>query len=145
MFQPPPAPEEELEENLRETIEQEMRRSAPDLVLTCAGVGSHIDHLLTRHAVLSATKEAAPQILLWEDLPYAGNPHERTSYPTESPSPYYADDVAWERKLHAVSCYTSQIGMLWPKGDWVEFLTQHAGRYASNKGQLAEVFWQYGG
>ncbi|MGH3922585.1 MAG: PIG-L family deacetylase, partial [Pseudonocardiaceae bacterium] len=43
----------------------------PDLLLTCAGIGDHVDHRLTTAAALNATTGSSVPILLWEDLPYA--------------------------------------------------------------------------
>ncbi|MGH3907128.1 MAG: PIG-L deacetylase family protein [Pseudonocardiaceae bacterium] len=93
----------------------------PDLVLTCAAVGDHIDHRLTRAAVLVAT--ATVPLLLWEDLPYAiGRPSTTATPLTPTASP-----EAWERKWSAVACYTTQIRMLWPaNSDWAAELLAHA-------------------
>ncbi|MGH3528896.1 MAG: PIG-L deacetylase family protein [Pseudonocardiaceae bacterium] len=93
----------------------------PDLVLTCAAVGDHIDHRLTRAAVLVAATTVP--ILLWEDLPYAiGRPPT-----TATPVTPTASSEAWERKWRAVACYTTQIRMLWPANvDWAAELLAHA-------------------
>jgi LmbE family N-acetylglucosaminyl deacetylase len=96
----------------------------PDLVLTCAAIGDHIDHRLTRAAVLNAAIGTSVPILLWEDLPYAiGRP------PTAAPSLTLTTPppAAWERKWRAIACYTSQIRMLWPAEiDWATQLRTHA-------------------
>ncbi|MGH3426364.1 MAG: PIG-L deacetylase family protein, partial [Mycobacteriales bacterium] len=95
----------------------------PDLVLTCAAVGNHIDHKLTRAAVLHAATRTEASILLWEDLPYAvGRPSETTQHSTR---PITAE--AWERKWRAISCYATQVRILWPAGtDWPDQLLTHA-------------------
>ncbi|MGH3769919.1 MAG: PIG-L deacetylase family protein [Pseudonocardiaceae bacterium] len=94
---------------------------APDLVLTCAAVGDHVDHRLTRAAVLDAVTTVP--ILLWEDLPYA------IGRPSLAPPPLAPTTSceAWERKWRAVACYPTQIHMLWPTGtDWAAELRTHA-------------------
>ncbi|MGH3717705.1 MAG: PIG-L deacetylase family protein [Pseudonocardiaceae bacterium] len=94
---------------------------APDLVLTCAAVGDHIDHRLTRAAVLDAVTTVP--ILLWEDLPYGiGRPP--LAPPPRAPT---TSREAWERKWRAIACYPTQIRMLWPAGtDWTAELRTHA-------------------
>ncbi|MBV8541155.1 MAG: PIG-L family deacetylase [Pseudonocardiales bacterium] len=95
----------------------------PDLVLTCAAVGDHVDHRLTRAAVLDAAAGARAPVLLWEDLPYAiGRPPP----PALSETPAARSD-AWERKWRAIACYPTQIRMLWPAHvDWAAQLRSHA-------------------
>ncbi|MGH3829146.1 MAG: PIG-L deacetylase family protein [Pseudonocardiaceae bacterium] len=108
---------------LRE-VTREVRRILdavePDLVLTCAAVGHHIDHRLTRAAVLDVV--TAVPILLWEDLPYAiGRPPTAATPLTPTAPP-----EAWERKWRAVACYPTQIRMLWPADiDWAAELLTH--------------------
>lgn len=95
----------------------------PDLILTCAAIGDHIDHRLTRAAVLNAATSASVPILLWEDLPYAIG-----RLPTAAPPlTLTTSPAAWERKRRAIACYTSQIRMLWPAEiDWATQLLTHA-------------------
>ncbi|MGH3805316.1 MAG: PIG-L deacetylase family protein [Pseudonocardiaceae bacterium] len=91
----------------------------PDLVLTCAAAGDHVDHRLTRAAVLDAATKVP--ILLWEDLPYAiGRPPLTT---TLTP---ITSRGAWGRKWRAIACYPTQIRMLWPADtDWAAELLTH--------------------
>lgn len=93
----------------------------PDLVLTCAAVGDHVDHRLTRAAVLDSGTKVP--ILLWEDLPYAIG----RSPPATPPLTPITSREAWERKWRAVACYPTQIRMLWPPNiDWTAELRTHA-------------------
>lgn len=95
----------------------------PDLVLTCAAVGNHIDHRLARAAVLDAAMGTKIPILLWEDLPYAIG---RT--PTTAPALIRTTPRdAWERKWRAIARYATQLRMLWPAGvNWTAELLAHA-------------------
>jgi LmbE family N-acetylglucosaminyl deacetylase len=120
----------------------------PDLVMTCVGVGRHLDHRRTRDAVLAAAAVAGVPLRFWEDLPYA----EWT--PRFPPLPQWAalspptaeplDERTWEAKLAAVRCYASQHRMLWPQEgrDWRDEMDRHAknvGRECG--GGRAERFW----
>lgn len=95
----------------------------PDLVLTCAAVGDHIDHRLTNAAVLDAATGTEIPILLWEDLPYAVGHPPSTTPPMTRP----ITAQAWERKWRAIACYPTQVRMLWPADvDWTAQLLAHA-------------------
>ncbi|HTI24127.1 MAG TPA: PIG-L family deacetylase [Kutzneria sp.] len=117
----------------------------PDLVLTAAGIGGHIDHVLTRDAVLAECRDAAVPVELWQDLPYAGT---TSAVPRLAPGvrlaagrPVVASEPAWRAKTAAVRCYTSQLGMLWPEHpDIARPLAAHA-RAAGGVGRPAELFW----
>ncbi|MGH3855222.1 MAG: PIG-L deacetylase family protein [Pseudonocardiaceae bacterium] len=110
----------------------------PDLVLTCAAVGDHIDHRLTRAAVLDSGTTVP--ILLWEDLPYAiGRPP-----PASPPLTPITSREAWERKWRAVACYPTQIRMLWPPDiDGATELLTHA--LARGDGRPAELMFPAAG
>lgn len=116
-----------LERGLLDKVSGEVRHVlytvGPDLVLTCAAIGNHIDHRLTRAAVLHASTGTETTIFLWEDLPYAiGSPCRAVPHLTQP-----ATAAAWERKWRAISCYSTQVRMLWPKEtDWVAQLLAHA-------------------
>jgi LmbE family N-acetylglucosaminyl deacetylase len=116
-----------LDEDLLDDLSSEVRHALhtvdPDLVLTCAAVGDHIDHRLTRAAVLHAATSTTTPILLWEDLPYAiGDPPVTTPHPTR---PITAE--AWKQKRRGIARYTTQVRMLWPTNtDWAAQLVAHA-------------------
>lgn len=96
----------------------------PDLVLTCAAIGDHIDHRLTTAAVRNAVHATEIQTLLWEDLPYAIN---RPPVTTTSPPAPITSPQAWHRKWRSIACYPTQLRMLWPTDtDWVAELRAHA-------------------
>ncbi|MGQ0778248.1 MAG: hypothetical protein ACT4NY_28215 [Pseudonocardiales bacterium] len=128
-----------LDHELRYALADEVQRLlaslAPELVLTCAAIGGHVDHLHTRAAVLDATDTELP-ILLWEDLPYgvrqavpSGRPHR-----SWAPSP-----DSWARKWRALARYESQVHMLWPADtDWKSELFTHA--VDRGRGRAIEMF-----
>ena len=129
-----------LDHLLRDALAGEVRRLTaslvPDLVLTCAAIGGHIDHLVTRAAVQDATTDVELPILLWEDLPYAvqrGVPFGQRRWPR------VASAEPWARKWRAVSRYESQVQMLWEAdADWRAELLAHA--VDRGGGRPAEMF-----
>ncbi|MDQ3762492.1 MAG: PIG-L family deacetylase [Actinomycetota bacterium] len=137
MFDDQPIDQDDLLDEISHQVRYLITIRKPDLVLSCAAVGDHIDHRLTRAAALNTATGASVPILLWEDLPYAiGRP------PTAAPAlRFTAPPAAWERKWRAIACYTSQIRMLWPAEiDWITQLLAHAktrgGRYGGPPAEL---------
>lgn len=109
-----------------------------DLIVTCAGVGGHIDHAITKAAIIEAARHVVScKVLLWEDLPYAVS---RRGEHAPSAVSWLARPDAWDRKRQAISCYASQTRMLWPTGtDWLGVLTRHA--TDRGNGLPAELCW----
>jgi hypothetical protein len=92
--------------------------------VTCAAVGGHVDHRLTRAAVRNAVSATMTRTLLWEDLPYAINRPPATTTP---PLIWTTSPEAWQRKWRAIACYPTQVRMLWPADtDWAGELFTHA-------------------
>lgn len=126
-------------------VVREALETAPDLVLTAAAIGGHIDHVLTRDAVLAECRGAGVAVEVWQDLPYAG---EFTEVPRLPHDVRLVDgrsipvgDAAWRAKCAAVRCYASQLSMLWPEQPDIEVpLTEYA-RNAGDGDGLAEMFW----
>jgi len=112
----------------------------PALVLTCAAIGGHVDHRLTRAAVVEATSRARVRLLLWEDLPHAmRRPGDNT---TGRPRPHHATPDAWDWKWAAIARYQSQVSMLWPDGrDWRAELAAHAIEQGGGF-RPAEMLWE---
>lgn len=124
MFDDLPLDREGLLGELSREIGRILAAVTPDLVLSCAAVGDHIDHRLTSAAVLDAVSSTEVRTLLWEDLPYAirRSPIMMTRSLTRTAPP-----EAWERKWRAIARYTSQVRMLWPAdADWIAELSAHA-------------------
>jgi LmbE family N-acetylglucosaminyl deacetylase len=117
----------------------------PDLVLTAAGIGGHIDHVLTRDAVLAECRDAAVPVDLWQDLPYAGTtslvPRLARGVRLAAGRPVAASEPAWRAKYAAVRCYASQLGMLWPGHSDIETPIAAHARAAGGAGRPAELFW----
>lgn len=86
------------------------------LLLGPADIGSHVDHVITREAVLRAAAARALPVLLWQDQPYA----TATPPPERGPVIHVRyTDTSLEAKLGAIGCYASQLAVLWPAGqDW---------------------------
>lgn len=132
-------PEEALMNALASWIGELCAQFQPQQLLTCAGVGGHVDHRLTREATLQAAATGGLPVLLWEDLPYGVG-----SQATEIPGDGVAmalPPAAWERKRYAIACYSSQVRMLWPTGlDWWRQLDAHA--RSRGRGDPAELLWK---
>ena len=86
---------------------------APDVVLSCQGLGRHVDHLQTIHAVIALTK-ANPELLSWwRDVPYVLREPDATLAPRlpaglqEVGLPLSVE--ALTVKLDACSAYASQV------------------------------------
>ncbi|MFD7017247.1 PIG-L deacetylase family protein [Streptomyces sp. NPDC059161] len=136
--------EPELAARLADAVTAQVAERQPDLVLTCAAVGEHIDHRRTRDAVLAAVGADVP-VQCWEDLPYAHQTAERPyllrtgGFGTAVAEP--ASDDAWEAKYRAIEEYRSQHSMLWPSGeDFRLSFDRHAAAH-TRSGRRAELFW----
>lgn len=102
------------------TVTETIGREAPDLVLGPAGIGSHVDHLLTRDAVTTAAAACNVAVLAWADLPYAiaAGCTQRDRFQRLPDNQY-----SIETKLAAAAHYVSQLPMLWPGGEWRQALS----------------------
>jgi LmbE family N-acetylglucosaminyl deacetylase len=128
-----PALAEEVQRALRLVIAD----LAPARILTCAALGGHVDHRITRTATLSAA--AWRKTTLWEDVPYAFDlPPGRT---TVNPFPALSEEHM-RAKLAAVGRYSSQIRVLWPGQDWEHVLLEQAAVRGLSGG--FEVLWAAG-
>jgi LmbE family N-acetylglucosaminyl deacetylase len=142
MFDTALTDEPDLRTCLETTIESLCRRLRPTRILTCAGIGDHVDHRVARDTALGVASRLGIAAELWEDLPYAvqvtarpnimGRPIVRTPTPE-----------SWSRKYSAIASYASQVRMLWPSGqDWVQVLKNHA---LTHDGDGAgELYWEIG-
>ncbi len=125
MFRPGGAGEPGLTGEITAALADRCRRTRPGLLVTCRGIGGHIDHLMTRDAALAVAVLEELPILLWEDLPYALRQPE--SGELDDPRDFAPSALAWSRKWRAIRSYASQIPMLWPGGqNWLEMLLRHA-------------------
>jgi LmbE family N-acetylglucosaminyl deacetylase len=132
------SPEEDIMAAVRACVERFRELVMPDLVITCAAIGGHTDHLLGRAAVTAVAEMTETRLLLWEDLPYAIG--TRLSQDIGKPMRVPVSPVDWACKREAVARYASQTRMLWPdRGDWAKVLRDHA--LDRGAGQLVEVLW----
>jgi len=132
------SPEEGIMAAVRASVERYRDLVMPDLIITCAAVGGHTDHLLSRTAVTAVAEMTETRLLLWEDLPYAIG--TRLSQDIGKPIRQPVSSVDWACKREAAARYASQTRMLWPdRGDWAKALRDHA--LDRGAGQLVEVLW----
>lgn len=132
------SPEEGIMATVCASVEHYRELVLPDLMITCAALGRHTDHLLGRTAVTAVAEVTETRLLLWEDLPYGIG--TKLSQDIGKPIRMPVSPVGWARKREAVARYASQIRMLWPDGsDWAKALRDHA--LERGAGQLVEVLW----
>jgi LmbE family N-acetylglucosaminyl deacetylase len=129
MFDSAPPAEPALQGVVAEAIGQLTYTLAPQQIWTCAAIGGHVDHRLTRAAVTAAARVVGLMPAYWEDLPY-GFDHQPVCHGTlPPPAPVRVEHL--HTKLAAISCYNSQLRMLWPAVDWrCLILKQAAARWS---------------
>ena len=110
------APDEALIEQVARALDDCL---GPELdgLLGPAGVGRHVDHLVTAAAVARTPTEGVDR-LTFVDLPYGategrGEPRMRVPLPA----------AAWRAKVAAIGCYESQLAGLFPGHGDVEHQT----------------------
>lgn len=131
--------EASLTNSVHQVLAAIIEGAQPGLVLTCLGIGGHVDHVLVRDLVCRLTAGAGIRTLLWEDLPYAMTRSTPPSHLTIKPS-----RTAWQTKLRAVGCYASQIQMFWGNtDDWSSLFVRHA--KAAGRGELREPLYEPAG
>ncbi len=118
----PGCPSDELV--LRELAERlsEIAGRRPGVVLHGpAGVGGHVDHVLTSRAL----QELDRDLLLYEDLPYGCRQEPGPAAPG-SVLLVRSSAADRSRKLAALEHYASQLPALWPEGGWARELDAHS-------------------
>jgi LmbE family N-acetylglucosaminyl deacetylase len=103
-----------LDDAVRDLIGQAISKSGCGLLLGPSAAGSHVDHVLTDRAVSSAAAQHGLPLWRWKDEPYASADGGGTATDGSVVVPY--SPVTLALKLDAISCYTSQVPMLWPGG-----------------------------
>jgi LmbE family N-acetylglucosaminyl deacetylase len=150
-------PEERLAARVRRWLREAIALLQPGSLLTCAAVGDHVDHRLTRDVALLAGREAGIAVRLWEDLPYAIWHDPLSAGPPDAGRPgvtippgavrtvEVSGDEAWRAKYEAVAAYASQLRMLWPTGNFCADLDAHATKRAAGHclAGRGEVFWTF--
>jgi LmbE family N-acetylglucosaminyl deacetylase len=105
--------DEEMGREVLQRLRQIGAREEPCLVLTCQGLGRHVDHLHVVRAVAAWAEEERVPVLWWRDLPYA------IREPGAAPSPdipgglqpvsFALDADAVQAKLDACAAYKTQL------------------------------------
>jgi LmbE family N-acetylglucosaminyl deacetylase len=141
------AADEDRPAGLTAAIQAAIDVIAPSLVLTCAAVGNHVDHVLTRDAVIEVVSGTGIGLELWEDLPYGLSARRVPPLPDSvsigSRGIEGAADAIWARKYQAIDCYASQLRMLWPDRQFRSQLLRHEKALAAaGPMSRAEAFWR---
>lgn len=113
----------------------------PDLVLAPVGIGGHVDHLL----VSAAARQLDCTVLHYEDVPYVlynrCRDWRRVSG-VRTAHLHHCSDQAWSAKISAITCYKSQLEVLWySPGTWHKDLDAYA--VTIGTGQRAERLWSF--
>jgi LmbE family N-acetylglucosaminyl deacetylase len=135
--------EPELADDLASVIGRRCEQFAPDLILTCAAIGNHVDHRLARDASLQVAQRRGIEVLVWEDLPYAISGPGTWPEAAARRIAHAGDETSWGRKLAAITAYGSQLRMLWPDGNWQTDLYEHA--RPPDEARLVEILWEVSG
>jgi LmbE family N-acetylglucosaminyl deacetylase len=113
----------------------------PDLVLAPVGIGGHVDHLL----VSAVAQQLDCTVLHYEDVPYVIYDHCRDwqrASGVRTACLHHCSDQAWSAKISAISCYESQLEVLWySPGTWRKDLDAYA--VAIGTDQRAERLWSF--
>ena len=91
-----------IEDELAPALAEVMAKLQPDLVYGPWAVGNHVDHIVVR----SALERVAPEVIWWEDYPYA----MRETQPPSGIRRHTLPQRYAERKVAATLRYESQLG-----------------------------------
>lgn len=107
------APEASVVAKVSAALARRFADAPPDLVLGPAGLGGHVDHVLTAAALAIATPTTAAAT--WCDMPYGGPSSFR-----DRCIPLFLSPAAWSAKVAAIACYETQVPWLFPGPDDIE-------------------------
>jgi LmbE family N-acetylglucosaminyl deacetylase len=118
---------------------------SPTLLATCVAIGNHVDHQVTRDAVLLAAADRGIPVRLWQDLPYAADVPDLPDLPGGlrlGPAELgVVRPEARTRKFQAVRQYASQLSMLdGSQRDLFTKLEEHSRAVAPDEA-YAEITW----
>ena len=123
LFRAEPADEPDLLSAVATALRAVLDQVRPALVLTCAGVGGHVDHRIVRSLVPDCARRRHVPIGLWADQPYTGRAPRPPCTPLRLPVDVTARHVV--AKAAAAAAYRSQLALLWPGADPVTAMTRH--------------------
>ena len=117
----------------------------PTMLATCAAIGGHPDHEMTRDAALFAASEKDVPVRLWEDLPYAmfrsGTVELPQGFRLGTPDFSTVKTEMWTRKCQALAHYVSQMLVFnGPGKDLFAQLEEHARKTSPHDG-YSETTW----
>lgn len=117
--------ESQLVKDISESIAWHIEDLKPSAIWTCAAIGGHIDHQLTRLAVGEASRQCGYAPLLWEGVPYAFGSQPPAAPQFAVPAAVEASHI--DLKIAAIAKYPSQLRMLFSDTeDWREAFLNHA-------------------
>lgn len=96
-----------------ELVERWAQEINPRLILAPAGIGGHVDHCLTRSVAEVVATRQDSDLLLYEDLPYAAMPDQRSFRDLNPPIVQWeiATDATLLRKIAYLGAYVSQFDL----------------------------------
>ncbi|NOZ04989.1 MAG: PIG-L family deacetylase [Chloroflexi bacterium] len=108
--------------------------------------GNHVDHQIVRASVEGLAHRGIP-LTFYEDFPYVTRTDESDWRPavTASLQPQIEalDDAALQAKIEAISCYTSQLDILFGSaGQMPEVVTGYGRRHATPAALFGERYWR---
>ena len=129
-------------EAVRDRLAPLLAELEPDLVLTCQGLGGHVDHAHTVRAVAELTDDAAELVSWWVDLPYAiRNPAAESAPALPDGLQHVGLPLTVEAvtvKLDGCAAYESQIPYQFGRhadGDPTAAMRQQVLTYAQSEGR----------
>ena len=139
------SPEPELVDRIAAAVTAVIASSAPAVVLTCAAIGDHVDHARARNGTVLAAARAGLPLRCWEDMPYG----IRTDYLPPLPAGAMlsdpriepVDEIRWQAKMAATSCYSSQAAMLVYRGQSIAGQLEAHGRDRGAAAGYGELSW----
>jgi LmbE family N-acetylglucosaminyl deacetylase len=138
LFSAQKPPESELKKQVYRALAARHRVVQPELIATCAAIGGHVDHLITRDVVMQLAAATGTPLFLWEDIPYATG---LVTADVGHPLLMAPEAAAWDLKWRSIRAYRTQLQKMWPNdNNWQQRLAEHA-LYRGVTRQ-AEIFWE---
>lgn len=133
---------------LEENMEKIIKAHYFDTIFIPLTIGNHVDHVIARRAVENISQRNFPKekIKFYEDMPYACRHQQLTN-------PSYLENLTsilellpsidFERKLHTIEKYASQVSMLWRSKEQIsEDYREYSFLISQKPGMYYERYWQ---
>ncbi|MFE6776303.1 PIG-L deacetylase family protein [Streptomyces sp. NPDC057702] len=111
----------------------------PSLIIGPAGIGRHVDHVLVSTALTAVVGAGGPDLVFYEDLPYAATGSAEVA--GRFPVPLSFTEADWEAKSAAAARYASQLPAVWPDTDALAELRARAEVVGARADLPAERLW----